>query len=239
MQEEVFIISHIPKTAGTSIRIHLQKHMKDQLDFIHLANKGHKWAAEKGLKPFPERSTVERHQAKVIFGHQVNYLTKYMVADKKPIEVVYFRDPIKWEVSRFNQYNNHLANSGNETISFEVWINEIEKVHSQFDWFLSNYLCLKGEISKLSAKAKKHLLWSTLNQFDYVFFTESFDVSSQILFNSLNVPLKAIKENVVGLHKKNFFTFTAQEEVLINNLCKDETVLYNELKCAFESLEHQ
>ncbi|MGJ8662025.1 MAG: hypothetical protein ACSHWU_00175 [Marinicella sp.] len=239
MQEEILIISHIPKTAGTSIRIHLQKHMNDQVDFIHLANKGHKWAAEKGLKPFPERTAEQRNQAKVIFGHQVNYQTKHLVSHKKPVEIVYFRDPIKWEISRFNQYNNHMVNINEKTVSFASWINEVEKVHSQFDWFIANYLYLKGELKKLSAQAKQHLLWSTLDQFDFVLFTESFDQSSQILFDRLKVPKHAEKANVVGLHKKNYFSFTEQEENMINELCKDEVVLYNQLKAAFETPDNQ
>lgn len=233
MLEKVYIISHVPKTAGTSIRVHLQKHMTDQVDFIHLANKGHKWAAEKGMKPFPERTETQRNQAQVVFGHQVNYQTKALVNLKQAVEIVYFRTPIKWEISRFNQYNNHLVNAGEEPISFEHWAHHIEKTHSQFEWFLGNYLCLKGEVKKLSHTAKTHLLMNTLEQFDHVFFTEDFGLSSQYLFKQLGVATQAERENVVGVHKKDYFNHSADELAMINQLCAPDIELYQQLQSKF------
>lgn len=231
--DKVFIITHIPKTAGTTLRVHLQKHLKDQYEFIHLANKGDKWAKEKGLQPFFKRTAEQRNQAKVIFGHQVNYLTKTFT-EKTPVEIVVFRNPKEWEISRFNQFNNRRNNDGLNTVSFSEWAHEVEKTHSQFDWFLSNYLCLKGETRKLSYRAKTHLLTSCLMHFDIITFTERFSDFSNAFFKQLNISNCVKNENVVGIHKKNYYQSSEKNEKLLDTICRKEIEIFNQIKKKFD-----
>lgn len=234
-KETVYIIHHVPKTAGTSLRVHLQKYMQDQIEFIHLANKGDKMAKERGLVPFRDRSEEQRARAKVIFGHQVNYKTKLMVKNKHIVEMVFFRDPRSWEVSRFNQYNNRLENDGMQSIAFDYWLKKVEKTHSQFDWFLANYLCLRGEVRKLSYRAKKNLLLSVLYHFQ-VHLTCDFDRCAAQLFRILDVPRIAKRENVVGIHKKNFFTETPENLYFLEKTVKNDKEIYNIIKKMTEKI---
>lgn len=233
-KETVYIIHHIPKTAGTSLRVHLQKYMQDQVDFIHLANKGDRKAKEQGLVPFRNRSAEQKARAKVIFGHQVDYTTKAMIKNKKIVEIVFFRDPPNWEISRFNQYNNRRKNDGMQSVEFEYWLKKVEKTHSQFDWFLSNYLCLRGEVRKLSLQAKKNLLLSTLSHFQ-VHLTCEFDRYAAYLFKELGVPSIAKRENVTGLHKKDFFIKTPKNLCFLEKTIKHDKKIYNIIKTMTEN----
>lgn len=228
-KKDVYIFTHIPKTGGTTLRVHFQNHLKDQLEFIHLANKGHKWANEKGLKEYSERTLLEREQAKVILGHQVNFETKQLVPNLNPIEIVFFRDPVQWEISRFNQYVNRQVNEGKEVISFQQWMESIEKTHSQFEWFLSNYLKLRANVRELSPKSKETLLFYALQNFNHVYFLEDFKQKTNEIFQKLCIPQNPPRENIVGKHKKQFFDKLEENTKLLSKICKKDIQLYKKV----------
>lgn len=226
----VYIFSHVPKTGGTTLRVHFQKHLKDQVEFIHLANKGDKWAKDKGLLPFKERTNEQRKPAKVILGHQVNFKTKYLVPHATVKEVVFFRNPVDWEKSRFNQFVNRRVNTGKSIINFKQWITSVEKTHSQFDWFLSNYLLLGRAVDILPAKIKENLLFYTLDNFSKVCLLQHFKQETSNIFDRLNIPKEATKENVAGIQKKKFYIASEENEELINKICYKDTLLFNKIK---------
>src|SRR5690554_1045950 len=126
--ESVYIFTHIPKTAGTSIRNHFASYLENHVEFIHLANRGHKQAERQGIKNFYQKPKSERNKAKVILGHQVNKYTKDLL-DKEPIEVVIFREPVSWEISRYNQYANRLFKKSSKVLSLADWFNKTNKLH--------------------------------------------------------------------------------------------------------------
>ena len=231
--KDVYIFSHIPKTAGTTLRIHFQQHLEDQVEFIHLANKGNKWAMEKGMLEYCNRTQSEREKAKVILGHQVNFKTKYLVPTLNPIEIVAFREPISWEKSRYNQYVNRRVNNGLSQISFKQWITENEKTHSQFEWFLSNYLMLKANIRQLNDTSKENLLMYTLSNFSHILFLENIDVTMNRIFAKLKIPSNPERKNVVGEHKKNFYLDNEENYALLMKVTQKEVNLYKKLKKEF------
>jgi hypothetical protein len=237
--KQIYIFTHIPKTGGTSLRVHFQKHMIDQQEFIHLATKGHKWAREKGLRRYSERSKESRQQAKVILGHEVDYKTKEHVPDLKPIEIVIFRNPQQWEISRFNQVMNSRHKQNKELYTFKRWL-KVEKCHSQFDWFVKNYLKVDIINSPVSYAAKKQILNQALKEFKYVCFTNQLDSFGKYIANILQIPILIKKENVVGIHKINFFKNSDENLQLLENLCKDDNLLYDWIKSQFyKSFEPQ
>jgi hypothetical protein len=230
MSENIYLFTHIPKTAGTSIRKHFQEYLKDQIEFIHLTNSGNLQAQKIGLKPYLLRSEKDKSAAKVILGHQVNSTTKDLFKNKNIIEVVFFREPIAWEVSRYNQFANKIKKTKNITLSMDFWLNQSNKLHSQFDWFLANYLGLKNQIKKFKHDDKIKLLEQTLETFDSVLFIEDLPDCIKSLFNQIGVPEKMGQTyNVVGIDKPNSYETSKINSQRLQELCAKDVEIYTQL----------
>lgn len=232
-QNKTFIFSHIPKTAGTSLKVHFEKHLENENEFIHFANVGFNVAQRNGLNPYYERPEALRSRAKVILGHKVNFKTKMLVEANEVEEIVIFRDPVAWEVSRFNQHANRLYKREGMTIDFNFWLNEVNKTHSQFDWFLSNYLQMGQSISKLNRVAKENLLFYTLSNFKHVLFLDNLNEKIRPIFNQLGISNLKSHENAVGKDKTQFFKDNNENQKLLTALCKNEILLYEKLRSQF------
>lgn len=229
---KVYIFTHIPKTAGTTLRYHFQKYLKDQDDFIHYANKGNKIALAQRLRPFKERPPSERNKVKVILGHNVDYLTKQLVVDKEPVEIVFFRSPESWEISRYNQYANSKLLKSELYVSYAKWL-EIEKNHSQFDWFLTNYSKVVNLPEQLEMKYR--LLTRELDKFEHVYFVEQLDKSLINIFKSLRVPQQMIRQNVTGENRKiDLFHKDKNNLALLKDKCNLENKLYLKIKNKYD-----
>jgi len=228
-----YIFFHIPKTGGTTFRIHLQDKLIDQLEFIHLANKGNKWAEKMNKPAFHLRSIEDRNKAKVILGHLVDYETKSLFLEKIIHEIVFFRDPFDWEISRYNQMMNRRVKHNKPIIPFLKWFNQVEKIHSQFDWFLAKYLKIGPNIHQLNKQTKKHILFSTLYQFKYVCFLEQIESFSKMLYKKLGVTGLAKPKNVVGKDKVNYFEESKENLDVLKYHCQFENKLYNKIRNTF------
>lgn len=223
MSHTTLIITHIPKTAGTTLRQHLLHDLSPDDQLIHLANAGKTYCAKTGQPYFTERTLEQRKLARVIIGHDVNFDTKYLLEDHPFKEVVTFRDPHKWEISRYNQHVNRLVKRGHRALSFAEWLKDVKKFHSQYDWFLAHYLCLKGQVNKLSETVKISLLEHALRQFDSVYMLDQFplmlkDVTSELGLEETSRPLE--NQNVVGVHKADYFTATDEHLTLLEQQCR-------------------
>lgn len=232
-QNKTFIFSHIPKTAGTSLKVLFEKHLKNELEFIHFANTGFNTAKKHGLEPFFLRCKKSRAEAKVILGHKVNYKTKALVNNNNVEEVVIFRDPASWEISRFNQHANRLYKQNKVRIDFKYWLEKVNKTHSQFDWFLANYLQLGSGVKNLSLHVKENLLNYTLSNFNHVLFLENMSMKMQPIYSELGISEHAGHENAVGKHKTQHFENTAENKKLLDQICNNEFMLYEKIKSNF------
>ena len=226
----VYLISHIPKTAGSSLRMHLRSHLQDQVEFIHLANRGANQAKRQNRQPFAQRPPAERNQAKVIFGHQVNQQTAQLISGKTINSVVMFREPAAWEISRFNQYANVVLRESGQTLTFAQWCDpqQVNKTHSQFDWFLAKHLGIS--VSQLTTEQRNELLDQTLQSFSHVLFVVDLPTCLEPIFSSLDIPTTLPKNtNVVGLDKPDFYQPSPENQRLLNQLCAEEINTYQRL----------
>jgi len=208
MNHKTHIICHIPKTAGTTLRRHLKLLLEDQISLIHLARRGDIFCKKNNIVQYLKRSQADKNLARVIIGHNVNFDTKFHISNKKTIESVIFRDPIDWEISRYNQHVNRMCLRRKQPISYEFWLKNVNKLHSQFDWLLANYYCLNHRIKALSKSLKKELLLSCLQNFDNIVMLEQFDdfIRYILIDLKLNEDLSQLKnQNVVGVDKVDYF----------------------------------
>lgn len=228
----VFLFTHIPKTAGTSLRYHFQKHLVDQDTFIHLANKGDKQAREQGLLPFAERPVEQRMRARVILGHNVNHQTKKLIGHNSPHELVLLRDPVAWEISRYNQYANAKALRGQSYLPYDAWYHT-EPLHCQFDWLLRHYA--RQDDVPTDTRAKESLVLGLLNQFTQVGFVDKLMVHLQPILDTLDISSDIKSENVTGENRKSdlFREDGANENRLMDRL-EEKVELFAKIKNIFD-----
>ncbi len=182
---------------------------------------------------FSRKKSIRKKKTKVIIGHDVNFDTKFLVTGKRIREAVTFRDPHKWEISRYNQHVNRMVMRNKAPISFKTWLTEVNKFHSQFDWFLANYMGLKGLVHKLSNSIKTFILKQALNQIELVYTVENFAELLSFLLAELNLPqdLTEMKnQNVVGVHKVNYFQHTSENTAALNQHCEFDILCYQIVK---------
>lgn len=230
--DKVYIFIHIPKTAGTTLRYHFQKHLIDQSEFIHFANKGNKIAKDRGLLPYEQRSIAERNEAKVILGHNVDINTKNLISEKETVELVIFRNPKEWIISRYNQYANSKLLNSHPYLCYEEWL-KIEKIQSQFDWFLINYCKLKQIPS--DETLKYNLLINQLSLISHVCFVDNLDNYMQDIFIDLKIPKQLKRENVTGENRKqNLFAENKLNLAHLNQQSNKENNLFLKIKNKFD-----
>lgn len=232
-QNKTFIFTHVPKTAGSSLRIHFQKHLINQSEFIHFANVGFNSAVNNKLLPFSQRTFNSRKTAKVILGHKVDFKTKDLVQGNNIEELVIFRNPLEWEISRYNQHANRLKKNSNLDLDLNQWLTKVNKTHSQFDWFLSNYLKLGGAVRKLNSRVKENLLFYTLSNYHHVLFVDNFEEKIKPIFAELQVPQSISRENAVGKDKINFFQNTESNLHQLEDVCQADINLYEKIRKRF------
>ncbi len=225
---EVYIFTHIPKTAGTTLRYHFQKHLLDQVEFIHFANKGNHLAKTSGRIPFEKRDLNARMKAKVILGHNVNKNTKKLVGSNKVIELIFFRDPLAWEISRYNQYANARNLKSENFLCFREWY-QTEKIHSQFEWYLINY-CLIQNIPN-DEQQYFDLVAQNLLNYHIVGFVDSLLVHIAPIFNKLGISSVMKAENVTGKNNKvNIFNEDSTNMSFLIQSQEKEIIFFNKIK---------
>jgi hypothetical protein len=192
----VYIFAHIPKTGGTTIRQHFEKHLSPY-EFVHLANAGNNRLTKKGIPPFAERSEEERQKVRVVLGHQVNAETPKLFPGKTIKRLVFLREPVSWVVSRYNWKMNVRKQDGKDILSFDDWYKDVKQRQSQLVWLIKSYAGSK-RFQRMAPQRKLKLANEILSNFDVVSLTERINTDCPVIFRHIGVPEEFESANVAG-----------------------------------------
>jgi hypothetical protein len=207
-----YIFIHVPKTGGTTLRKHFGSQM-DSYEFIHLAKKGNIDSIEKGLKPYVERDINSRKRAKVILGHFVNIDTKSLIDSNKSKQIVIFRDPKSWLISKYNQRMNHRKNFNMDIISFKDWIRQDAAFISQFDWFICNFMKVKNYQNLTESERIKIVISSIQEEIDEVWHISQIDKKIKSICRELKINETLERYNVSGRGPRHDFFIPSLENI--------------------------
>ena len=101
-RKPIYLIHHIPKTGGVSIRNWLVQHLGMHQGMIHHGVMGELFCMEHQL-PFLEQMTVEQRRGlRVVIGHYVKETTADLFPDREILRLIVLRDPVKRLISQYN-----------------------------------------------------------------------------------------------------------------------------------------
>ncbi len=227
--QRYFLLPHIPKTAGTSLRFHFHAHLASHSEFVHWSHRGRREARAQSLSPYDEADAGQRAQARVVFGHLVDRNTETHFLPRAPLRVLLFRSPRDWEISRYNHRMNNRLKRGLAVLPFAQWVSQEEPIHSQFDWLLRHYAGLPRARVMPQAERDRRAL-ELLDSFHWLVPLEDFDALMQPLFDALGVPALRQRRNVSGADRGAHFQDTAVNRELLETLCARDAALFQTLR---------
>lgn len=120
--DPIYIIHHIPKTGGVSLRNWLTQHLGLHQGLVHYGVAGELFCMQHGL-PFLEQMTADQlYQAEVVMGHYVTEATADYFPDREVRRLIVLREPTKRLISQYNHAMIFWCQGmGRQQIDFYEW----------------------------------------------------------------------------------------------------------------------
>jgi hypothetical protein len=118
----IYIIHHLPKTGGVSLRNWLVQHLGLHQGMVHYGVAGELTCMQHGL-PFLEQLSAEQKRGiKVVMGHYVTEATADFFPDREIRRLIVLREPTKRLISQYNHAMYFWCQGlGRPLISFYEW----------------------------------------------------------------------------------------------------------------------
>ncbi len=229
---DLYVFIHVPKTGGTTLRTHFQTHLKDQQDFVHFADKGDAEARAAGLTPFAERSAAEQLRTRVLLGHNLTREFVEALPHRRKHTVLVYRDPVAWDISRYNQAMHEWRGRGQDAVAFLTWCNEHERIHSQFDWFDFRYV--QNRVYRPRPQAERlAAIQQALLRVDAVVPLQRLQPALVPIFDALRVPHALQAKNVTQVRNKNHYREDAESRAWLEKQANLDRPLIDWIKNKF------
>jgi hypothetical protein len=180
----VYLLAHLPKTGGTTINVHLARHLRWDEEFVHLGPWGEHRRRAEGRRPISERTPQELRRVRVVSGHQVDGSTHDLFPDAEARHMTIIREPAARLVS---QYNYRMSAPAAGVVPFEDWYAGIPR-NPATRWLRRRF----------APGAPFRDLLAVLRDFWFVGTTEQLDEDLPGLFAAIGVPQGHERVRVAG-----------------------------------------
>ena len=118
----IYIMHHIPKTGGVSIRNWLIRHLGLHRGLVHYGVAGELFCMQRHL-PFLEQMTpAQLHNVRVVMGHYVTGATAELFPGRKVCRIIILREPVERLISQYNHAMHFWCiGMGRPRIDFYQW----------------------------------------------------------------------------------------------------------------------
>lgn len=189
MTTPLWLLYHVPKTGGQTIRDHLTKYWRRGIDFDHLG----RWdrAAPLSIDDIERLAPTERDELRLLSGHPVNRELTKLFPGRTVRELVMIRDPARRTISHYNFSMTMRTRRGEPVVSFEEFVENLGVD------FMTRFLARRvGHQQRI--RALDAVLYE-LSQFWLVVRTEQLDTFLPMLLDDLGLPpVVPERTNVTG-----------------------------------------
>lgn len=251
----LYIFFHIPKTAGTTFRYHVEKNLnKDEYLFINQETLGldknktsveYKEFAKLTKKLIKQLSDYEKSKLKIIVSHYVpNGIEKFFNKDVRYI--TFIRDPIKRTISLYTSiYGAYLKNKTNNTArkyykrvlllndkvpDFEKWLKDVYCANS-------DVLSQTAFLEKMNYLDKKYGFQKMFKIFFFIGLTEEYSSDSLFLYELIGINKYFINQNVTEKYFDLNINRRTEQKISRANY-KDLNLYKHALKARGEFVKH-
>lgn len=194
--DKIYIGTHIPKTAGTSLIKRVENGMDSR--YYHISTSLAQ-NAKRDIGFLEEKRNLEEY--KFIFGHHIDEKTLINFKNKEIFLFTFLREPVSRLISHFFYSRNLKKQQGREIQSFNEFYEATPK-NSMCSWLIKRFpSAVSSEAITPYEKAK-----SILETFNFVASAEDFNEKSLTLIDKLGI----LSNNTV--QKNNFSKYDKLEK---------------------------
>ena len=188
--KKIFLINHIPKCAGSSLRKSLENNFKDEL--LNLSYNPIRSGKYEYTKLIYTKFFVKNFRSKIFIGKSIihGHFCYDDIPDfpnHKKIKICFFRDPIEWFGSFYFWEKNYRKRNTGDPITF-----------------LKNY--------KLNSAFKRHLGEVNIEDLDFVGLVEKYSESISLLNDYFNLKIENV---LINRNKDNYYDYKTK----LSKLC--------------------
>jgi hypothetical protein len=183
-KQPLWIFLHLPKSGGTTFKVHLEKHLRWDEELVEFSHWGRRWRQENGRPEFAERGIGERQRARILAGHNLAYGVHRLVPGREARYITFVRDPAERCVSLYN----FRRSKGLAPVSFDAWY--ADEFRLKYRESMVRFFAERLVDMPLAARPEEHLALSRqlLTRCWHVGSTARLDQDLDLLCEAIGIP---------------------------------------------------
>jgi hypothetical protein len=187
---EVWLLYHVPKTGGQTIRDAIAAQVGHGDQFLYLG----RWDAASDVVEAAQVAGLPDHRRdrlRFVAGHTVDHGLADLFAPRRVREIVLLRDPAERIVSHYNFFVTRPERATRPTIGFEEWYERLHRRDFSVKWLAQRF----GTKNNLDSVAER------LSTCTFVARTPKLSHALPILLEAMGLrPEVPPRSNVTGVH---------------------------------------